>query len=63
GVKGLSQLNRLVLKQRGAVGEPHVGTRLAIKKVVDMATVVSRLKHASRSEVTECISPINSTEV
>jgi WD40 repeat protein len=59
GVKGLSQLNRLVLKQRRAVGEPYVGTRLAIKKVVDMAAVLSRLKHASGSVESGSISSSN----
>jgi hypothetical protein len=49
GVRGLSRFNMRLLEQRGAVGEPFVGTREAIKKVINMATVVSRFKQNSRN--------------
>jgi hypothetical protein len=44
---GLSQLNRKLLKQRGAVGEPAHRLREASKKVATMASVVSKLKSSS----------------
>jgi hypothetical protein len=43
-VQGLSQLNRKLLKQRGAVGEPADLLREASKKVATMVSVVSKLK-------------------
>jgi WD40 repeat protein len=47
GVHGLSQLNKKLLKQRGAQGEPVYHLREASNKVVAMASVVSRLWHAA----------------
>jgi hypothetical protein len=46
-VKGLSQLNSQLLKQRGAIGEPVHRLREASKRVVSMASVVSKLKAPS----------------
>ena len=43
-VRGLSQLNSQLLKQRGAVGEPANRLGEAGKKVATMASVVSKLK-------------------
>jgi hypothetical protein len=43
-VQGLSQLNRQLLLQRGAVGEPIHRLRDASKKVATMTSVVSQLK-------------------
>jgi hypothetical protein len=63
GVKGLSQLNKLVLRQRGAEGEPYVGSRVAIKKVINMASAISRFQKTPRPEETESLSPINSADV
>ena len=47
GVHGLSSLNKQLLKQRGAVGEPTYGLREASKKLATMASVVSKLKAPS----------------
>ncbi|KAF9344573.1 hypothetical protein BGX34_005518, partial [Mortierella sp. NVP85] len=44
---GLSQLNKQLLMQRGAVGEPAHRLREASKKVATMASVVSKLKSPS----------------
>ena len=46
-VQGLSQPNRELLKQRGAIGEPANRLREASKKVTTMASVVSKLKTSS----------------
>jgi hypothetical protein len=46
-VRGLSQLNEQLLKQRGAVGEPYVRLRQASKKLINMASVVSTIKKTS----------------
>ena len=50
-VQGLSQLNKQLLKQRGAVGEPVHRLRENIQKVASMASVVSKLK--DQSDTTE----------
>jgi uncharacterized protein with WD repeat len=50
-VRGLSQLNRKLLKQRGAVGEPAHRLREAGKKVATMVSVVSKLKSPSDGTV------------
>jgi hypothetical protein len=47
GVRGLSQANEQLLRQRGAVGEPLVRLHEASKKVIGMASVVSALKKTS----------------
>jgi hypothetical protein len=54
-VEGLSDLNRRLLEQRGATGEPSVPLREAGKKVMTMASVVSKLK--SLSSNTETLDP------
>jgi len=46
-VQGLTALNKQLLKQRGAIGEPENLLREASKKVVIMASVVSKLKDMS----------------
>jgi hypothetical protein len=50
-VQGLDQLNEQLLKQRGAVGEPAQRLRDASRKVVSMASVVSKLKADSKTAV------------
>jgi len=50
-VRGLSQLNRKLLKQRGAVGEPAHRLREAGKKMTTMISVVSKLKSPSDKTV------------
>jgi uncharacterized protein YceH (UPF0502 family) len=50
-VTGLSQLNRKLLAQRGAVGEPSHLLREASKKVTTMASVISGLKIPSDNAV------------
>jgi len=49
-VQGLSDLNRRLLKQRGATGEPNLRLRDASKKVMSMASVVSILKSSTSTE-------------
>jgi WD40 repeat protein len=46
-VQGLSYLNRRLLKQRGAKGEPKMRLSETGKKVMSMASVVSKLKSSS----------------
>ncbi|KAK3828964.1 MAG: WD40-repeat-containing domain protein [Benniella sp.] len=46
-VRGLSQLNRQLLAQRGAAGEPVHHLREASKKLVTMASAVSKLQTPS----------------
>jgi hypothetical protein len=46
-VQGLSDLNKRLLKQRGATGEPSVRLRETSKNVMRMASVVSKLKASS----------------
>ena len=57
-VQGLSQLNRKLLKQRGAVGEPAHTLREAGKKVTTMVSVISKIKVLSQRDVD---SPSSST--
>ncbi|KAG0234728.1 hypothetical protein BGX31_004467 [Mortierella sp. GBA43] len=45
--RGLTQLNKQLLRQRGAVGEPEYLLREAGKKVIAMASAVSKLKQLS----------------
>jgi WD40 repeat protein len=45
GVRGLSQLNKQLLKQRGAEGEPELQLLQSSKKVIAMASVLSRLRY------------------
>ncbi|KAK3809361.1 MAG: hypothetical protein J3Q66DRAFT_405374 [Benniella sp.] len=51
GVRGLTALNKQLLKQRGAIGEPEHLLRETSKKVVTMASVVSKLKETSEGTV------------
>jgi len=46
-VQGLNDLNKRLLKQRGATGEPSLRLREASKKVTTMVSVVSKLKSSS----------------
>jgi WD40 repeat protein len=46
-VRGLTQTNKQLLKQRGAVGEPEHLFREVSKKVMTMASVVFKLKQGS----------------
>jgi hypothetical protein len=50
-VQGLSHLNRQLLTQREAVGEPAHRLREASKKLTTMASVVSNLKASSNTTV------------
>jgi hypothetical protein len=49
-VQGLSDLNKRLLRQRGAMGEPSVRLREASTKVMTMASVVSKLKSSYSNE-------------
>ncbi|KAK3807646.1 MAG: WD40-repeat-containing domain protein [Benniella sp.] len=49
-VRGLSRLNKQLLEQRGAVGEPFVRLRETSKKVTSMLSVVSALKQPAIEE-------------
>jgi hypothetical protein len=51
----LSQLNKQLLRQRGAIGEPEYLLHEAGKKVATMASVVSRLKQLSGCKVHESL--------
>ncbi|KAF9950884.1 hypothetical protein BGZ65_006305 [Modicella reniformis] len=50
-VHGLSQLNTQLFKQRGARGEPVHVIREASKKLISMASAVSKLKLSSDSMI------------
>jgi len=47
GARGLTQINKQLLMQRGAVGEPENLFRETSKKLVTMAAVVSKFKQSS----------------
>ncbi|KAF9969259.1 hypothetical protein BGZ65_012105, partial [Modicella reniformis] len=47
-VRGLNQVDKQLLKQRGAVGEPHLRLRELSNKLISMASVVS---NSSRHQV------------
>jgi WD40 repeat protein len=47
GVRGLTQLNKRLLKQRGVIGEPEHLFRETSKKLITMGSVVSKLKEPS----------------
>jgi hypothetical protein len=49
--QGLSRLNKQLLRQRGAVGNPADHFHEASEKVLRMATVVSKLKTASSEPI------------
>ena len=58
-VQGLSQLNRKLLKQRGAIGDPAHRLREASKNVATMVSVVSKLKPLSERAVESSSLPSN----
>jgi len=60
-VRGLSRVDKELLKQRGAVGEPENALREAGKKVLAMVSVVSKLKQKSRGMVPESSSAASYT--
>jgi WD40 repeat protein len=47
GARGLTALNKQLLEQRGAIGEPEHLLREASKKMIAMASAVSKLKETS----------------
>jgi len=55
-VQGLSQVNRQLLKQRGAIGEPVHRFREASNKLIGMASVLSNLKTPSTKMAVDPIS-------
>jgi hypothetical protein len=55
-VRGLSHLNKQLLKQRGAIGEPVHVLREAGKKLITMSSVVSRFKHHPADPVADSTS-------
>ena len=58
-VQGLSDLNKRLLTQRGAVGEPviRLGLRETSKKVIAMTSVVSKLKSPSNTTASNSLLP------
>ena len=52
-VHGLTPLNKQLLKQRGANGEPEGSLRGSSKKLIAMSSVISRLKVSSDSTATD----------
>ncbi|KAF9347017.1 hypothetical protein BGX34_003465, partial [Mortierella sp. NVP85] len=59
-VQGLSQLNKQLLKQRGAIGEPAHRFRDASKRLTSMASMVSKLKLPPQNKVEVVVSPTDS---
>jgi len=59
GSRGLTTLNKQLLKQRGAIGEPEHLLRETIKKVATMASVVSKLKETSEGTAEDSSSDTN----
>ena len=58
-VRGLSQVNKQLLKQRGALGEPFDRLREAGQSVLSMASVIAALKQPSIGMVLEASSALN----
>jgi len=58
-VRGLNDLNKRLLKQRGATGKPSVRLREASTKVMTMTSVVSKLKSSSSNTGALNPSPIS----
>jgi hypothetical protein len=54
-VRGLSQLNHRLLKQRGAVGEPLDRLRDATKKITKLASALSMFRTPTRTATDESI--------
>jgi WD40 repeat protein len=61
-VRGLSSINKQLLKQRGVVGEPEKSFREVGKKAITMATVVSRMKLPSERIVPPSPSITNTSD-
>jgi len=59
GARGLTALNKQLLKQRGAIGEPEHLLCETSKKVTTMASVVSKLKETSGGTAEDSSSVIN----
>ncbi|KAK3821630.1 MAG: quinon protein alcohol dehydrogenase-like superfamily [Benniella sp.] len=59
-VRGLSQVNKQLLKQRGALGEPFDRLREAGQTVLSTASVISALKQSSIGMVLEASSALSS---
>jgi WD40 repeat protein len=57
-VRGLTSLNKQLLKQRGAKDEPENLLREASKKLITMASVVSQMRQPSGGMVPDSSSPI-----
>ena len=53
--KGLSDINRQLLRQRGAVGYPAPRLHEASKKLMSMASVVSKLKSLPKTEEDDAV--------
>jgi len=62
GARGLTALNKQLLKQRGAIGEPEQLSRETSKKLISTALVVSKFKKTSEGTV-ENSSPVADTPV
>ncbi|KAF9358768.1 hypothetical protein BGX34_008773, partial [Mortierella sp. NVP85] len=60
-VRGLTSLNKKLLKQCGVVGEPENLFREAGKKLITMASVVSRMRQVSERAVAG--SPLTTTNI
>ena len=58
-VRGLSSLNKQLLKQRGAIGEPENLLHEKSKKLITIASVVSNLKHSPSITVGDSSSASN----
>jgi len=59
-VQGLSQLNKQLLKQRGAIGEPVHRLRDASRRLTSMVSMVSKLKLPPQNKVEVVVSPTDS---
>jgi WD40 repeat protein len=62
GVRGLTQLNKQLLKQRGAVGEPEYQLYAASKRLITMSSVISKLRQASSEVVLGIPSDVESSQ-
>jgi len=61
-VHGLNGINKRLLKQRGAIGEPENPLRVAGKNLIAMASVVSKLKQPLEEKMPNTSSAIDSIE-
>ncbi|KAF9347507.1 Coronin-7, partial [Mortierella sp. NVP85] len=62
-VRGLTSLNKQLLGQRGAVGEPENLFRETSKKLITMASVISRTREPSDRMVPDPCSTTNTSDV